>query len=105
MGYREEIRPTRAGLSAMKNHLRMARKAHQILSMKLDGMMMEVTRIVPEVKQEHDLLMKRYTRTRNLIAAAYMIEGMSGMTMQRILLKSDPKLPLEKRTCSESPFR
>ncbi len=97
MGYREEIRPTRAGLSALKNHLRIARKAHQILSMKLDGMMMEVTRIVPEVKQEHDLLMKRYTRTRNLIAAAYMIEGMSGMTMAAYSVEVRPEVTLGEK--------
>lgn len=97
MGYRTEVRPTRAGLSALKNHLRIARRAHQILSMKLDGMMMEVIRLVPEVKEEHDHLMKRYTRTRNLIAAAYMIEGMAGMTMAAYSVEVRPEVTLGER--------
>ncbi|PWR72062.1 V-type ATP synthase subunit D [Methanospirillum lacunae] len=97
MAYQTDVKPTRAGLLALKNRLRMARKAYNILSMKLDGLILEVTRLAPQVKKEHELLIKRYNRTRFLIAAAYMIEGTVGVTVAAYSVEVKPEIDLSQR--------
>lgn len=97
MAYQTDIKPTRAGLLTLRSRLRMARKAYKILSMKLDGLIMEVTKLAPEVKREYDLLNERYTRTKFLIAAAYMIEGTVGMTVAAYSVEVKPEIDLSVR--------
>jgi len=97
MAYQTDVKPTRAGLLALRSRLRMARKAYKILSMKLDGLILEVTRLAPEVKKEYDLLITRYTRTKFLIAAAYMMEGTVGMTVAAYSVEVKPEIELTKR--------
>jgi V/A-type H+/Na+-transporting ATPase subunit D len=97
MAYQTDVKPTRAGLLALRNRLRMARKAYKILSMKLDGLILEVTRLAPEVKKEYELLITRYTRTRFLIAAAYMMEGTVGMTVAAYSVEVKPEIELTQR--------
>ncbi len=97
MAYQTDIKPTRAGLLALRSRLRLARKAHKILSMKLDGLILEVTKLAPQVKREYDLLIQRYTRTKFLIAAAYMIEGTMGMTVASYSVEVKPEIDLSVR--------
>jgi V/A-type H+/Na+-transporting ATPase subunit D len=97
MAYQTDVKPTRAGLLALKNRLRMARKAYKILSMKLDGLILEVTRLAPEVKKEYELLISRYNRTRFLIAAAYMMEGTVGVTVAAYSVEVNPEINLSQR--------
>ncbi|MDD1729025.1 MAG: V-type ATP synthase subunit D [Methanospirillum sp.] len=97
MAYQTDVKPTRAGLLALRSRLRMARKAYKILSMKLDGMIMEVIRLTPEVKKEYDLLIARFNRTRFLIAAAYMMEGTVGMTVAAYSVEVRPEIELSQR--------
>lgn len=97
MVYNTDTKPTRAGLFTLRNRLRIARKAHKILNMKHNGLILEVIRLVPEVKREHDLLMKRYTRTRNVIAAAYMIEGSAGMMVAAYSVETTPEVTVTQR--------
>lgn len=97
MAYQTDIKPTRAGLLALRSRLRMARKAYKILSMKLDGLILEVTRLAPRVKQEYDLLLQRHSRTRFLIAAAYMMEGTVGMTVAAYSVEVKPEIELTQR--------
>lgn len=97
MAYQTDFKPTRAGLLALRTRLRMARKAYTILSMKLDGLIMEVTHLAPKVKQEYELLLKRYNRTKFLIAAAYMIEGTAGMTVASFSVEVNPEITLSQR--------
>ena len=97
MAYQTDIKPTRAGLFALRNRLRIARKAHRVLSMTLDGLILEVTRLAPKVKQEYILLLARHTRTKNLIAAAYMIEGTGGMTVAAYSVEVRPEITISQR--------
>ena len=97
MAYQTDVKPTRAGLLALRNRLRMARKAYKILSMKLDGLILEVTHLAPEVKKEYDLLISRYARTKLLIAAAYMMEGTVGMTVAAYSVEVNPEIDLSQR--------
>ncbi|MFH0966274.1 MAG: V-type ATP synthase subunit D [Methanobacteriota archaeon] len=97
MAYQTDIKPTRAGLFALRSRLRLARKAHKILSMKLDGLVLEVTRLAPKVKQEYDLLLERHARTKFVIAAAYMMEGIAGMTVAAYSVEVNPEITISQR--------
>ena len=97
MVYQTDIKPTRSGLLILRTRLRLAQKAHKILNMKLDGLILEVTRLAPKVKKEHELLIERYTRTKYLIAAAYMIEGTAGMTVAAYSVEVKPTISISQR--------
>lgn len=97
MAYQTDVKPTRAGLLALKNRLRMARKAYKILSMKLDGLILEVTRLAPQVKKEYELLISSYNRARFLISAAYMMEGTVGMTVAAYSVEVKPEIDFSQR--------
>jgi V/A-type H+-transporting ATPase subunit D len=62
--------------------------------MKLNGMVLEVTRLAPKVKQEYDLLLESYARTKFVIAAAYMIEGTIGMTVAAYSVEVNPEITI-----------
>jgi V/A-type H+/Na+-transporting ATPase subunit D len=81
MPYIKDIRPTKSELLALKNRVRIAQKAYRILDMKRKGLILEITRLAPEVKREYDLLLKTYNRVMHLMAPAYMIEGMLNLTI------------------------
>lgn len=97
MAYQTDIKPTRSGLLTLRNRLRMARKAYSLLTMKRDVLILEVTKLAPKVKVEFDLLIKRYTRTKYLIAAAYMIEGTAGMTVAAYSVEMTPEISFGRK--------
>ncbi|HWQ67314.1 MAG TPA: V-type ATP synthase subunit D [Methanospirillum sp.] len=94
MPYHLDVKATRAGLFQVRIKQRMATKAHRILSMKLDGLILEVTRLAPEVKKEYDLLIERYNRVRHLIVPAYMIEGTVGVRVAAYSVEVKPEISL-----------
>jgi V/A-type H+-transporting ATPase subunit D len=97
MVYQTDVKPTRSGLLTLRNRLRMARKAHSLLSMKREVLILEVTKIAPRVKAEFDLLIQRYNRTKFLIAAAYMIEGMAGMNVAAYSVEIVPEISISRK--------
>ncbi|MDD1724520.1 MAG: V-type ATP synthase subunit D, partial [Methanospirillum sp.] len=92
-----DIRPTKNELFALKNRIRIANRAYNTLNMKLDGLILEVSRLAPEVKKEHDLLMVRYNRVKHLLAPAYMIEGMLNVTIAAYSVESRIDIGFSKR--------
>lgn len=92
-----DIRPTRSGLFILRKRIRIAEKAHTILEMKHRGLILEVTRLAPRVKKEYDLLQKRHARVRDLIAAAYMMEGTMGMTIAAYSVETHPSITITMR--------
>jgi len=97
MTYQADIKPTRSGLLILRTRLRLAHKAHTLLRMKRDVLILEVTRLAPRVKAEYDLLIERHTRTQYLIAAAYMIEGTAGMTVAAYSVEITPEISIKQK--------
>ena len=81
----------------LKNRLRIASQAHRVLSMKLDGLILEVTRLAPEVKKEYDLLRIRHRRVRHLLAPAFMIEGMLHVTIASFSVESRTEIEITEK--------
>lgn len=92
-----DVRPTKNELFALKNRIRLADRAYSILDRKLDGLILEVSRLAPEVKKEHDLLMIRYKRVKHLLAPAYMIEGMLNVTVAAYSVESRIDIEFSRR--------
>jgi V/A-type H+/Na+-transporting ATPase subunit D len=88
MPYIKDIRPTKSELISLKNRLRIAHRAYNILEMKREGLIIEITRRTPEVKREYDLLLITYRRVMHLLAPAYMIEGMLNLTIAAYSVES-----------------
>ncbi|HOJ95328.1 MAG TPA: V-type ATP synthase subunit D [Methanospirillum sp.] len=97
MPYLRDVRPTKSELLVLRTRLQIAKRARKTLQMKLDGLIMEVTRLAPEVKAEYDLLMARYRRVRHLLAPAYMIEGMLNVTIAAYSVESKTEIELTEK--------
>jgi V/A-type H+/Na+-transporting ATPase subunit D len=94
MPYQPHFEPTRAGLLGLRSRLKMARKAHKILNMKLDGLILEVLKLAPKMKEKYALINKQYKDSQSLIAAAYMIEGTVNLTVASYSVEVSPEVNL-----------
>lgn len=81
MPYLAQFNPTRSELLNLRNRLRIAIRAYNILYMKLNGLIHEVSIIAPKVKEEYDYLLLRYQRARELIIIGHMSEGAESLTL------------------------
>lgn len=97
MSYLRDIRPTKSELLVLKSRLKIAVRSHKTLQMKLDGLILEVTKLAPLVKAEYDLLMVRYRRVRHLLAPAYMIEGMLNVTIAAYSVESKTEIEVSEK--------
>ena len=52
----EEIKPTRSGLLLVRRRLALAERVHRLLSMKLDGMMLELIKLAERAAQQRRIL-------------------------------------------------
>ncbi|WP_353743244.1 V-type ATP synthase subunit D [Methanoculleus sp. DTU007] len=71
----DKIQPTRSGLLIVRRQLALAKRIHRLLSMKLDGMMLELTKLAEQAALHRRVLEKRYTGAREMAAVATMMEG------------------------------
>lgn len=97
MPYIRDLRPTKYELIALKNRLRLAKRAFETLSLKRDGLVIEISRLAPEVREEQRLLMVRYRRVRHLLAPAYMIEGMVNVTIAAYSVETRAEIEIKDR--------
>lgn len=97
MPYLRDVRPTKSELLILRNRLRIANRSYKILQMKLDGLILEVSRLAPQVKAEYDLLRIRHNRVRHLIAPAYMIEGMLNVTIAAYSVESKTEIEVSEK--------
>lgn len=97
MPYFRDLKPTKYELIALKNRLRLAKRAYDTMSLKRDGLVMEISRLAPEVRREHRLLMIRYKRVRHLLAPAYMIEGMVNVTIAAYSVETRAEIEISDR--------
>jgi len=78
----DKIQPTRSGLLIVRRQLALAKRIHRLLSMKLDGMMLELTKLAEQAALHRRVLEKRYTGAREMAAVATMMEGEPECSLQ-----------------------
>lgn len=86
----DDIKPTRAGLLIVRRRLALAERVHRLLSMKLDGMMLELVRLTEEAAEERRTLEEKYTGAREMVAVAAMMEGATGVLLAALSVEAYP---------------
>jgi len=86
----DKIQPTRSGLLIVRRQLALAKRIHRLLSMKLDGMMLELTKLAEQAALHRRVLEKRYTGAREMAAVATMMEGGTGVLLAALSVETAP---------------
>ncbi|WP_292491097.1 V-type ATP synthase subunit D [Methanoculleus sp. 10] len=86
----DEIKPTRAGLLIVRRRMALAERVHELLSMKLDGMMLELVRLTDRAALQRRELEELYTRAREMAAIAAMMEGATGVLLAALSVETVP---------------
>lgn len=85
-----DIKPTRSGLMTVKRRMALAERVHRLLSMKLDGMMLELIKITDQAASERRILEEKYARAREMAAIATMMEGATGVLLAALSVEAVP---------------
>jgi len=86
----DDIKPTRAGLLIVRRRMALAERVHELLSMKLDGMMLELIRLTDRAAQQRRELEDLYTGAREMAAIAAMMEGATGVLLAALSVEAVP---------------
>lgn len=86
----DDIKPTRAGLLIVRRRLALAERVHRLLSMKLDGMMLELVRLTDQAARERQELEEKYAGAREMVAVAAMMEGATGVLLAALSVEANP---------------
>jgi len=86
----DEIKPTRSGLLIVRRRMALAERIHRLLSMKLDGMMLELIRLTDRAARERKELEEKYARAREMAAVATMMEGATGVLLAALSVEAVP---------------
>jgi V/A-type H+-transporting ATPase subunit D len=90
-----DIPPTRTALLATKRQITIAERAHRVLKMKEEGLLLELIRIVPHAKTERDSVMVQYQAAEDQLAIASMMEGETGIAIAAFSIEEYPTFDSE----------
>ncbi len=85
-----DIPPTRMALLATKRQIAVAERAHRVLKLKEEGLLLELIRIVPHAKTERDKVMVQYQAAEDQLAVASMMEGETGIAIAAFSIEEYP---------------
>ncbi|MDK2891498.1 MAG: V/A-type H+/Na+-transporting ATPase subunit [Methanoculleus sp.] len=86
----DDIKPTRSGLLLVKRRMALAERIHRLLKMKLDGMMLELVKLTEQTARERRMLEEQYSRAREMVAVAAMMEGATGVLLAALSVETSP---------------
>ncbi|MCK8518003.1 V-type ATP synthase subunit D [Methanoculleus sp. 7T] len=86
----DEIKPTRSGLLIVRRRMALAERIHRLLSMKLDGMMLELVKLADQTALQRKDLEDKYARAREMAAVAAMMEGATGVLLAALSVEASP---------------
>jgi len=86
----DDIKPTRSGLMLVRRRMALAERIHRLLSMKLDGMMLELVKLTEQIARERRELEEKYSRAREMVAVAAMMEGATGVLLAALSVETHP---------------
>lgn len=87
-----DIKPTRSELLVIKRRIKLSERAHTLLKRKQDGLMLELVKVIGEMKQVQHELAARYAASQQLIAVAYMMEGAIGVAIAAESIEQVPTI-------------
>ncbi|WP_214021032.1 V-type ATP synthase subunit D [Methanoculleus sp.] len=86
----DDIKPTRSGLLLVRRRMALAERIHRLLKMKLDGMMLELVKLTDQTARERRELEEKYSRAREMVAIAAMMEGATGVLLAALSVETSP---------------
>ena len=86
----DDIKPTRSGLLLVRRRMALAERIHRLLKMKLDGMMLELVKLPDQTARERRELEEKYSRAREMVAIAAMMEGATGVLLAALSVETSP---------------
>ncbi|MCK9297748.1 V-type ATP synthase subunit D [Methanoculleus sp. YWC-01] len=86
----DDIKPTRSGLLLVRRRMALAERIHKLLSMKLDGMMLELVKQTDRTARERRELEEKHNRAREMVAVAAMMEGATGVLLAALSVETYP---------------
>lgn len=92
-----DVRATRAELLATRRQIALADRAHTVLKRKLDGLILELSRRAGEARLRREALEERYREARDEIAAATMMEGVTGVMLAAFSVEEYPTIGLTRQ--------
>ncbi|MFA7199378.1 MAG: V-type ATP synthase subunit D [Methanoculleus sp.] len=93
----DDIKPTRSGLLLVKRRLALAERIHRLLAMKLDGMMLELVRLTDRTALKRKELEEKYTKARETVAVAAMMEGATGVLLAALSVETTPTYTVRQK--------
>lgn len=86
----DDIKPTRAGLLIVRRRMALAERVHRLLSMKLDGMMLELVKLTEQAALNRRELEEKFAGAREMVAVAAMMEGATGVLLAALSVEAYP---------------
>ena len=74
-----DVAPTRAELLALRKRFILVEHGHRVLKMKQDVLLLELSRLIAEVRTRRQAVSASYARARRSISIAQMMEGSVGI--------------------------
>jgi V/A-type H+-transporting ATPase subunit D len=93
----DNIEPTRSGLLIVRRRIALADRTHRLLKMKLDGMMLELVRLVGRAVEQREHLEKQFSEAREMVAVASMMEGATGVLLAALSVEESPTVTTGQR--------
>jgi V/A-type H+/Na+-transporting ATPase subunit D len=96
-GYLQTVLPTRAELLAIRRRIALAQRAHNLLKLRRDALMLELVRTARKVKPQYDLIESRYNTAADEVLAAIIMEGTAGVALAAFSVEEIPTYTIEYR--------
>lgn len=93
----DSIKPTRSGLLLVRQRTTLAERIHRLLSMKLDGMMLELIKLTDRAVLQRRRLDEQYAGAREMAAIAAMMEGETGVLLAALSVETVPTFTAGQR--------
>lgn len=92
-----ELPPTRAGLLALNNKIRIAQNGHRLLKMKRDVLILELKRLSQEMRGISKELETKYRDAQKVMAVARMKEGTMKISFAALSVDKNPEISVTVR--------
>jgi V/A-type H+-transporting ATPase subunit D len=95
--YTQTVLPTRGELLAIRRRIALARRAHNLLKLRRDALMLELVHTARKVKPQYNLIESMYNKAGDEILAAIIMEGTAGVSLAAFSVEEIPTYTIEYR--------
>ena len=97
MGFSGTVLPTRAELFAIRRRITLAERAHKLLKLRCDGLLLELVRTASLLKPRYDLMESQHKKAEEEMMAAIIMTGTAGVALAAFSIEEHPAITIEYR--------